>query len=109
MCFALLNFRSDASDSVPLTCFHPFLCEILLRQSCTGPQCVRTQIGHATQIGHVAIVEKEVQLYSRTSRRFIQIKETEVDARGEKGSQYGRRVNVYFQLAKETVRLGSNK
>lgn len=34
--------------------------------------------------------KKKVQLYSRTSRPFIQIKKTELDARGKNGSQYGK-------------------
>ena len=49
-----------------------------------------------------------VQIYSSSSGHFIQIKKTEVDARGVKGSQYGRdnvghlkprRYKKYIQVA----------
>lgn len=44
----------------------------------------------------VHVVKKKVELYSRTSKRFVQILKTEVNARSEKGSRYGRNLLNYL-------------
>ena len=46
--------------------------------------------GQVCDFGPGLPFKKKVQLYSRTSGRFIQIKKTELDARGKNGSQYGK-------------------
>ena len=47
-------------------------------------------LGQVCDFGPGLPFKKKVQLYSRTSGRFIQIKKTELDARGKNGSQYGK-------------------
>lgn len=49
-------------------------------------------IGKVCDFGPGLPFKKKVQLYSRTSGRFVQIKTTELDARGKNDSQYARLV-----------------
>ncbi|KAL9983836.1 hypothetical protein ACROYT_G006076 [Oculina patagonica] len=48
--------------------------------------------------------KRKVQLYSRTSARFVQIRKTEVDARGRNGSQYARLVMETENFDRVTIR-----